>query len=206
MLVSRALFLYLLPLLYSVPQIAASASLNFNLFLLNLTGLLYYACVLLTHMVISKVTSTRKLCLPPFTQEYSPLLLCYAVSENGFLCFVLFFFFSIVSGGLIWHQFSVIIIIKWLTICVPVSQLEQFLVFFHWVCFSTFKISSFYFIPKHFHYWHSGKQLDWLRMMPYEVWSLKKENILSLTRTLVGESKPFCPEFTSDCQNFLDQV
>ena len=94
MLVSRALFLYLLPLLYSVPQIAASASLNFNLFLLNLTGLLYYACVLLTHMVISKVTSTRKLCLPPFTQEYSPLLLCYAVSENGFLCFVLFFFFS----------------------------------------------------------------------------------------------------------------
>ena len=99
MLVSRALFLYLLPLLYSVPQIAASASLNFNLFLLNLTGLLYYACVLLTHMVISKVTSTRKLCLPPFTQEYSPLLLCYAVSENGFLCFVLFFFFQLYLEG-----------------------------------------------------------------------------------------------------------
>ena len=72
--VSRALFLYLLPLLYSVPQIAASASLNFNLLLLNLTRLLYYACVFLTYMVISKVTSTRNLCLPPFTQEYSPVL------------------------------------------------------------------------------------------------------------------------------------
>ena len=206
--VSRALFLYLLPLLYSVPQIAASASLNFNLLLLNLTRLLYYACVFLTYMVISKVTSTRNLCLPSFTQEYSPVLpVMQCLKTVSYILSSFFFFlFSVVSGGLIWHQFSVIIVIKWLTIYVPVHQLEQFLVFFHWECFSTFKISSFYFISKCFHYWHSGKQLDWLRMLLYEVWSLRKENILSLTRTLVGESKPFGPEFSSDCQNLLDQV
>lgn len=154
-------------------------------------------------MVISKVTSTRKLCLPPFTQEYIPVLpvMQCLKTVSYILSSFLFFFFNC-----IWRANLAPVFGYSNKVTDHLCPCQSTLVCFHWVCFSTFKISSFYFIPKCFHYWHSGKQLDWLGMMPYEVQSLRKENILSLTRTLVGESKPFGPEVTSDCQNLLDQV